>query len=120
MAAPPAPATDKSSELAELRSALARYAAERLGVEPVVSLDLTEGVRMELSLVPEGEFVMGRHDGDGDDHIMYSCIYSNIQLLFNQLAFSLTPDDQLFVFTTDHGDMVCGHGFIFKMGAGYE
>lgn len=42
-------------------------------------------------------------DGDGDDDIMYSCVYSNIQLVFTQLQTLLTPDDQLFVFTTDHG-----------------
>jgi len=42
-------------------------------------------------------------DGDGDNDIMYSCIYSNIQLVFSQLQSMLTVDDQLFVFTTDHG-----------------
>ncbi|MFH2000108.1 MAG: C13 family peptidase [Planctomycetota bacterium] len=42
-------------------------------------------------------------DGDGDDDIMYSCIVSNVQLVFNQLATTLTENDQLFIFTTDHG-----------------
>lgn len=42
-------------------------------------------------------------DGDGDDDIMYSCTYANIQAVFNNLATTLTSQDQLFVFTTDHG-----------------
>jgi hypothetical protein len=42
-------------------------------------------------------------DGDGDDDIMYSCVKSNIQLVFGQLSTILTSSDQLFVFTTDHG-----------------
>ncbi|KPK68375.1 hypothetical protein AMJ82_08380 [candidate division TA06 bacterium SM23_40] len=42
-------------------------------------------------------------DGDGDDDIDYSCIKANIQLVFDELASIITPEDQLFVFTTDHG-----------------
>jgi len=42
-------------------------------------------------------------DGDGDDDIMYSCVLSNVDLVFNQLATTLGASDQLFVFTTDHG-----------------
>jgi hypothetical protein len=47
-------------------------------------------------------------DGDGDDDIMYSCVLSNIQLVFDQLAATLTLDDQLFIFTTDHGSSSSG------------
>lgn len=42
-------------------------------------------------------------DGDGDDDIMYACTLANIQMVFDQLATTLTEDDQLFIFTTDHG-----------------
>ena len=42
-------------------------------------------------------------DGDGDDDIMYSCVLSNVDLVFNQLVTTLSASDQLFVFTTDHG-----------------
>jgi hypothetical protein len=42
-------------------------------------------------------------DGDGDDDIMYSCVLANIEMVFNQLANTLTVEDQLLVFTTDHG-----------------
>jgi len=43
-------------------------AAERLGVEPSVSLELAEGVTMDLVLIPAGEFVMGRHDAAVDEY----------------------------------------------------
>jgi len=42
-------------------------------------------------------------DGDGDDDIMYSCILSNVDKVFNDLAKNLTGGNELFVFTTDHG-----------------
>jgi hypothetical protein len=42
-------------------------------------------------------------DGDGDDDIMYSCILSNVDLVFADLANILTENDKLFIFTTDHG-----------------
>ena len=42
-------------------------------------------------------------DGDGDDDIMYSCILSNVDLVFADLATILSSNDKLFVFTTDHG-----------------
>ncbi|MBN1296225.1 hypothetical protein JXA80_05555, partial [bacterium] len=43
-------------------------------------------------------------DGDGDDDIMYSCITSNLQTIFSNLATTLGSQDTLFVFTTDHGN----------------
>jgi len=42
-------------------------------------------------------------DGDGDEDIMYSCILSNVELVFSDLATILDEGDKLFVFTTDHG-----------------
>jgi len=42
-------------------------------------------------------------DGDGDDDIMYSCILSNVDKVFADLANNLTGGNELFVFTTDHG-----------------
>ena len=29
-------------------------------------------------------------------------------------------DDTIVIFTTDHGDMVAAHGFVFKLGSGYD
>ncbi len=42
-------------------------------------------------------------DGDGDDDIMYSCILSNVDKVFAELANNLTGGNELFIFTTDHG-----------------
>ena len=42
-------------------------------------------------------------DGDGDDDIDFACTKDKIELVFQQLGYLLTPEDQLFVFTTDHG-----------------
>lgn len=42
-------------------------------------------------------------DGDGDDDIMYSCILSNVEMVFTNLANNFTGTEKLFVFTTDHG-----------------
>jgi hypothetical protein len=43
-------------------------------------------------------------DGDGDDDIMYSCVLSNVDKVFADLANNLTGGNELFVFTTDHGN----------------
>lgn len=43
-------------------------------------------------------------DGDGDDDIMYSCVLSNVDMVFENLADNLTSGSKLFVFTTDHGN----------------
>jgi len=42
-------------------------------------------------------------DGDGDDDIMYSCVLSNVDMVFEELSNNLTEGNELFVFTTDHG-----------------
>jgi len=47
-------------------------------------------------------------DGDGDDDIMYSCILSNVDMVFADLANILTENDKLFIFTTDHGGSAGG------------
>jgi hypothetical protein len=47
-------------------------------------------------------------DGDGDDDIMYSCVLSNVDTVFTNLANNLTVYDKLFVFTTDHGGSAGG------------
>ena len=47
-------------------------------------------------------------DGDGDDDIMYSCVLSNVDMVFTSLANNFTIYDKLFVFTTDHGGSVSG------------
>ncbi|MCX6641505.1 MAG: T9SS type A sorting domain-containing protein [bacterium] len=51
-------------------------------------------------------------DGDGDADIMYSCVLSNVDMVFGQLAGILTPNDKLFIFTTDHGGPVSGPSVI--------
>jgi len=45
-------------------------------------------------------------DGDGLDDIQYAATKNNITTVFNTLANILTPDDHLFIFTTDHGDTI--------------
>jgi hypothetical protein len=47
-------------------------------------------------------------DGDGDDDIMYSCVLSNVDMVFASLAANFTASDKLFVFTTDHGNTMGG------------
>ncbi len=47
-------------------------------------------------------------DGDGDDDIMYSCVLSNVDMVFTSLANNFTVYDKLFVFTTDHGGSAGG------------
>lgn len=42
-------------------------------------------------------------DGDGDGDIMYPCVLSMVDAVFDSLAGLLTADDLLFIFTTDHG-----------------
>ncbi|MCD4653178.1 hypothetical protein K8T06_04520, partial [bacterium] len=49
-------------------------------------------------------------DDDGDDDIMYSCITSNLEIIFADLATSLGSQDTLFIFTTDHGGGVTTPG----------
>jgi len=44
-------------------------------------------------------------DGDGLPDIQYAATKNNITMVFNTLADILTPDDHLFIFTTDHGDL---------------
>jgi len=47
-------------------------------------------------------------DGDGDDDIMYSCVLSEVDMVFTDLVNTLTENDKLFIFTTDHGNSVGG------------
>ena len=54
-------------------------------------------------------------DGDGDDDIMYSCVLSNIDLVFSELANNLTNGNELFVFSTDHGDSNGGWNTLFNL-----
>jgi len=54
-------------------------------------------------------------DGDGDDDIMYSCILSNVDMVFADLANILTEGSELFVFTTDHGNTMGGWDTLFNL-----
>ncbi len=47
-------------------------------------------------------------DGDGDDDIQYPATMQYIGQVFDELATILTPSDQLFIFTTDHGGQESG------------
>jgi hypothetical protein len=47
-------------------------------------------------------------DGDGDDDIQYPATMQYISQVFAELATILTPHDQLFIFTTDHGGQESG------------
>jgi hypothetical protein len=47
-------------------------------------------------------------DGDGDDDIMYATTSANVSMVFDELANTLTVDDQLFIFVTDHGSSAGG------------
>lgn len=42
-------------------------------------------------------------DGDGEDEVHYAATYSNLKLIFNKLSKTLTPEDNLFIYTIDHG-----------------
>ncbi len=42
-------------------------------------------------------------DGDGDNDIQFSATNANITAVFNTLSGILDDDDELFIFTTDHG-----------------
>lgn len=42
-------------------------------------------------------------DGDGIPDIQYAATYSNVSSIFNNLANTLNGNDELFIFTTDHG-----------------
>jgi len=59
-------------------------------------------------------------DGDGDEDIMYSCILSNVELVFSELANILNEGDKLFVFTTDHGSSNGGWDVVQNLWNGEE
>ncbi len=54
-------------------------------------------------------------DGDGDEDIMYSCILSNVDLVFEELVETLSGGGELFIFTTDHGASVSGWETLFNL-----
>ena len=54
-------------------------------------------------------------DGDGDDDIMYSCVLSNVDMVFEELADNLTGGSELFIFHTDHGSSNGGWNTLFNL-----
>lgn len=48
-------------------------------------------------------------DQDGDDDIDFSCTHANVVDVLNDLAATLTSNDQLFIYVTDHGYQESGH-----------
>lgn len=47
-------------------------------------------------------------DGDGDADIDAPCDFASIDNFFYWFKYTIQPDDQLFVFTTDHGNRLTG------------
>ncbi len=47
-------------------------------------------------------------DGDGDDDIDHPCDFASIDNFFYWFKYTIQPEDQLFVFTTDHGNRITG------------
>lgn len=47
-------------------------------------------------------------DGDGNDDVQYAATYKNVVDVFNILAGRVTENDDLFIFTTDHGGQTSG------------
>lgn len=43
-------------------------------------------------------------DGDGTNDIQYAATKDNVNLVFNKLKERMSSDDELFIFTMDHGD----------------
>lgn len=60
------------------------------GINPAI--DISNGTNSNLDL-----------DGDSDNDIQYSATKANITTVFNTLSGILDEDDELFIFTTDHG-----------------
>jgi hypothetical protein len=54
-------------------------------------------------------------DGDGDDDIMYSCVLSNVDMVFGELADTLDSGSELFIFQTDHGSSISGWQTLFNL-----
>ncbi len=47
-------------------------------------------------------------DGDGDADIDFPCDFASIDYFFYWFKYTIQPEDQLFVFTTDHGNRITG------------
>jgi FlgD Ig-like domain/Peptidase C13 family len=59
-------------------------------------------------------------DGDGDDDIMYPATLPYVDQVFTELANTLSPSDQLFIFTTDHGGSAGGWDAYLNLWDGQE
>jgi len=57
------PAVGKDDPPWDGKETVAEY-AERAKLEPAMTLDLGDGVKMELALIPAGKFVMGSPEGE--------------------------------------------------------
>lgn len=51
-------------------------------------------------------------DGDGVNDIEYKAIKSDITKVFDELSKKVTPEDNLFIFTTDHGSLIGGKQYL--------
>lgn len=72
---------------------------------------MSDGKNPQVDLcLNNGKFVSSPLDldNDGIDEVDYSATYENIAHVFNELASILTEEDNLFVFTTDHGGQYQG------------
>jgi len=71
---PVAPKTAFKAAVANwpLSTEKARKQQERSGLPKELSFDLTEGIKLEMVLIPAGEFIMGSADGYADEYPMSS------------------------------------------------
>lgn len=69
------------------------------GTDPGFDLHMINGTYMSSPL---------DLDGDGSDDIQYAATHDNIEMVFNLLSNTLTNQDNLFIFTTDHGGLESG------------
>ncbi len=51
-------------------------------------------------------------DNDGTNDIQYAATRSNLQLVFNELSSVLTQEDDLFIYTIDHGYILNSHSLL--------
>jgi len=58
-------------------------------------------------------------DGDGVVDLQYAATSNNIANTFNKLANQLTPNDELFIFVTDHGTRIGNSSVIVLWGGSY-
>ena len=69
---------------------------------------MSDGTDPGLDLYTSNGYVSSPLDLDGDyiDDIQYAATHDNVELVFDELGERMSSDDELFIFTIDHGDRV--------------